>query len=87
MLWPSRRLAPLLMYSNATLKTYTGEQIKVLGSIDVYVTYHDQKNRLPLLVASGDGPSLLGRVWLRFIKLDWSAPQCGISKESISRSH
>ena len=44
----------------------------MLGSLDVYVTYHDQKKRLSLLLASGDGPSLLDRDWLRFIRLDWS---------------
>ena len=71
-LWPTQKLAPLLKFSHATLKTYTGEQIKVLGSIDVNVTYQTQKRRLPLLVVAGDGPSLLGRDWLQQIKLDWS---------------
>ena len=71
-LWPTQKLAPLLKFSHATLKTYTGEQIKVLGSIDVNVTYQTQKRRLPLLVVPGDGPSLLGRDWLRQIKVEWS---------------
>ena len=71
-LWPTKRLAPVLKYSNAMLKTYTGEHIKVLGSIDVNVTYKNQKKQLPLLVVSGDGPSLFGRNWLQQIKLDWS---------------
>ena len=71
-LWPTQKLAPLLKFSHATLKTYTGEQIKVLGSIDVNVTYQTQKRRLPLLVVAGDGPSLLGRDWLQQMKLDWS---------------
>ena len=54
------------------LKTYTGEHIKVLGSIDVNVIYKNQKKQLPLLVVAGDGPSLFGRNWLQQIKLDWS---------------
>ena len=42
------------------MKKYTGEQIKVLGSIDVNVTHQNEKSQLPLLVVSGDGPSMLG---------------------------
>ena len=33
-----KKAGPVLKYSNAMLKTYTGEHIKVLGSIDVNVT-------------------------------------------------
>ena len=33
--------------------------------------YGDQLARLVLLVVAGDGPSLLGRNWLRYIQLDW----------------
>ena len=67
-----KRLAPLFKFTNTMLKTYTGQQIKVLGSINVNVTYQNQKRQLPLLVVSGDGPSLLGQGWLQQIKLDWS---------------
>ena len=42
-LWATKRLAPLLKFFNAMLKTYTGEQIKFLGSMDVNVTYQNQK--------------------------------------------
>ena len=83
-LWPTKRLAPVLKYSNAMLKTYSGEHIKVLGSIHVNVTYQNQKRELPLLVVSGDGPSLLGRNWLQQIKLDWSGLHAlsGVSPKS-----
>ena len=40
------------------------KHIEVLGSIDVNVTYQNQKKQLILLVISGDGPSLLGQDWL-----------------------
>ena len=40
------------------------KHIEVLGSIDVNVTYQNQKKQLFLLVVSGDGPSLLGQDWL-----------------------
>ncbi len=53
------------------LCTYTGEVIKVLGVINVSVNYNSQRATLPLLVVSGDGPSLLGRDWLQTVRLDW----------------
>ena len=42
-LWPTKMLAPLLNISHAMLKTYTGQQIKVLRAIDVNVTYQSQE--------------------------------------------
>ena len=64
--------APQLKASQAQLKTYTGESIKIIGAIDVEVVYNDQHKQLNLLVVEGEGPSLLGRDWLSQIKLDWS---------------
>ena len=64
--------APDFQASNAQLKTYTGEVIKVLGAIEVEVTHNEQKKQLNLLVVAGEGPSLLGRDWLSHILLDWS---------------
>ena len=62
-LWP-REQAPTLRPSRAQLRTYTGEQIEVKGCISVDVVYGNQSKRLDLLVAAGEGPSLLGRDWL-----------------------
>ena len=42
-LWPTKSLTPLNKYSNAALKTYTGKQITVSGSIDVKVMNKNQK--------------------------------------------
>jgi hypothetical protein len=53
------------------LKTYTDERIAVLGQLNVHVKYADQRVPLVLLVVAGDGPTLLGRNWLRYIRLDW----------------
>lgn len=50
------------------LKTYTGENIPVLGQFTVTVQYEDQVNELPLIVVEGN---LCGRNWLQKIKLDW----------------
>ena len=63
---------PTLKHSNTTLYTYTGESIEVLGTANVSVTYQNQHKILPVVVVKGDGPSLLGRNWLKHICLDWS---------------
>ena len=68
-LWPGRQLKQ----SDTTLRTYSREQIKTLGSIDVTVVYNNQTVDLPLLVIEGEGPSLFGRNWLKFIRLDWKS--------------
>jgi len=59
--------APPLHRIEARLKSYAEGLIAVEGSINVDVKY--QYASLPLLVVTGDGPSLLGRDWL---KLNWS---------------
>ena len=64
--------APRLEASTAQLKTYTGEEIKVVGQTTVEVSYKDQVKKLGLLVVAGTGPSLLGRNWLSQLQLDWS---------------
>ena len=59
-LWSDGEMPPLTS-ANCKLKTYTGEQIKVLGKIDVMVALNNQTQPLQLLVVDGEGPSLLGR--------------------------
>ena len=53
------------------LRTYTGEEIPVVGGCDVSVTYNNKKVKLPVIVVKGSGPCLLGRDWLKELKLDW----------------
>ena len=55
------------------LKSYSEDKLKVLGELDVNITYKEQQARLPLVVIAGNRPTLLGRNWLRKLKLDWSA--------------
>ena len=71
-LW-ERGTAPSLQATNdPCLKTYTGQSINVIGQITVTASYHQQEKELKLYVVKGHGPSLLGRDWLREIKLNWS---------------
>ena len=67
---------PKLEPTSANFTTYTGESIKVLGSITAKVCHNGQEKCLPLLVVSGEGPSLLGRNWIHHLKLDWTSIFC-----------
>ena len=62
--------APRLGASTAQLKTYTGEEIKVVGQTTIEVSHKDQAKKLGLLVIAGTGPSLLGHNWLSQLQLD-----------------
>ena len=65
--FPEAKLHP----SHIQLKSYTGNSIPVCGETMVQVTYGAQSAFLPLVVVTGDRPSLMGRNWLHEIKLDW----------------
>ena len=54
------------------LKTYTGERIPVVGKINIPVVYKDQTKTLPLIIVEGCGSRLMGRSWLKHLKLCWS---------------
>ena len=60
-----------LTRSSVLLKTYTGERLSVAGDANVRVQYEDQVRDLVLTVVSGGGPSLLGRNWMQYLKLNW----------------
>ena len=64
-----------LRLSSSRLSTYSGERLPVLGQLQVNVTCGDQQARLPLHVVAGHGSSLLGRDWLRTLRLDWNCIQ------------
>lgn len=65
--WPNAALTP----SQIRLCSYSGERIEVVGSLDACVQYKQKQAKLQLLVVTGSSPSLLGRNWLRSLKLDW----------------
>ena len=57
--------------SNTKFRTYLGEPVPMAGMIDVTVQSDRQVRTLPLYVAKGNCPSILGRVWLENLKLNW----------------
>ena len=57
--------------AHVKLRTYTGELVKVLGTVYGVVKYEGQENELSTLVVQGSGPSLFGRDGLKEVKLDW----------------
>jgi hypothetical protein len=60
-----------LQNSNMVLRSYTREIIPLLGVISVPVVYGERSLQLSLIIVKGDCPALLGRDWLRHIRLDW----------------
>ena len=63
-----------LSSSMVALRTYTGEVLDVSGKMQCDIVYKGKKYsfRIPIVVANYDsGPTLLGKNWLRIIKLEW----------------
>ena len=69
--WRKEDKRPTLKRAAVKLSSYTGEAIKVIGAIDVAAGYQDQREKLRLIVVAGDGPSLLGRDWLKSLRVKW----------------
>lgn len=72
------KLMPKLKVSPSSVKlvTYAGNEVPVVGQVDVNVIYGEQKACLPIVlvdIAKKQQPMLLGRNWLSQIKLDWQA--------------
>ena len=57
--------------SNASLTSYSGHLLEVLGSANDKDKYQTQTVTLPIFVIKGKGVSLFGRNWLQRNKLDW----------------
>ena len=60
-----------LRTSHILLKTYTGERLSVVGESVVRVHHNGQSKELVLTIVAGQGPTLLGRDWLKQLQLDW----------------
>ena len=57
------------------LSTYTSETLSPLCTANVLVRHKSQYTSLPLLIVENGMQPLLGRNWLRHIRLDWSKIQ------------
>ena len=69
-LWPEELSSPVLS-TTVRLRTYSGEELKVLRRVVVEVRYGGQVvEGTELVVVGGGGPSLLGRDWL-WVGLGW----------------
>ena len=58
-----------LQHSDLKLKSYSGESIPVLGQVPVVVRHRQQECELFVHVVDGEGPDLMGRDWLRDLKV------------------
>ncbi|KOB64775.1 putative tick transposon [Operophtera brumata] len=63
--------------------SYTGEAIVPLGRVTVKVTYRDVTLPLPLYIVNNGGPPLLGRQWLRKLKLN--SITCIVTRDDCGR--
>ena len=70
--WEARLAELPLSKASLSLRTYTSEKMTVLGELAVSVRYGKYIGTHTLYVVEGNGPTLLGRDWLRTIPLDWA---------------
>ena len=83
-----QRLLPRtpLKPSTTHLTTYLGKRIPLAGEAKVEVSYGSQREMLTLFVVKGEGPSLLGREWLRVLRLDWRSIKTACVAEGQTQS-
>lgn len=67
-----------LKESDCNLTSYSGHKINIVGKTDVNVKYEEQCYDLPVYVVKDDKPSLLGRSWLKSLKLNWKDIICQV---------
>ena len=75
---------PPLQPTSIQLRTYSGENIPVEGQVRVRVQVGEETPKnLNLLVVAGSGCSLLGRDWLKQLRLDWTSINLLRQEESM----
>ncbi|XP_023809022.1 uncharacterized protein K02A2.6-like [Oryzias latipes] len=62
---------PKLLTCGLKLKTYGGHVVPVLGAAKVKVQHGGSVKNLAVVVVKGPGASLLGRGWIKALKIDW----------------
>ena len=63
---------PEMEKTQSKLSTYTGEEIPVVGIAVFSVNYDGKPYQLQAMIVQGTGPNLLGRDWLKEIKIKWN---------------
>ena len=58
--------------SDVMLRTYNHEPIPHIGVVTLDVKYDDQTAQLSAFVGKGDKTPLIGRDWLKVLKLNWT---------------
>ena len=80
-----------LQSSAILLNTYTNEKLSVLGQHDITVRYGDQVQKLIINVVDGDGPRVLGRDWLKQLRLNWTqismVQNCSTQLEDLMKEY
>ena len=66
-----RKEAPGFREPKIQLKTYSGEQLQIIGEVEGRVCCVSQMARVPLVVVQGQRPNLFGRNWMNEFQLDW----------------
>ena len=61
---------PCLRPADVIVRTYTGEQVDVVGIGTVLVKHMQQEVLLPLHIVKRNGPTLLGRDWFKKLKIN-----------------
>lgn len=64
-----------LNHTELQLKSYSGHALELMGEFDATVRHEGKDFRLPVIVVNNDDerqPVLLGRNWLKHLKLDWN---------------
>lgn len=62
---------PRLLRCRIKLKTFGGHVVPVLGAAKVKVEHEDITKMLAAVVVKASGASLLGRGWIKALKVDW----------------
>ena len=63
---------PKIVPTDLSLRTFTGEIIKPVGKVDFKVNYEGLTHQLTAVITPNDGPTLLGRDWLKHLRLNWA---------------
>lgn len=64
---------PAMRPTTVRLRTYSGQSLTVLGTVNVSVQYETQQVEHSILVVDGSGPNLFGRDLLAVLKVNWKA--------------